>query len=66
MGRLTDVVYRHDPVKTKVYNALYAEYLLLHDYFGRGENNVMKRLRAIRERQSTGTGREIESIFTKE
>lgn len=66
MGRLTDVVYHHDPAKTKVYNALYAEYLLLHDYFGRGENNVMKRLRAIRERQSTGTGREIESIFTKE
>ena len=49
MGRLTDTVYRHDPAKTKIYNALYAEYLLLHDYFGRGENDVMKRLRAIRE-----------------
>ena len=51
MGRLTDTVYRHDPAKTKIYNALYAEYLLLHDYFGRGENDVMKRLRAIREQK---------------
>ena len=30
-----------------VYNALYREYLTLHDYFGRGENNVMKRLLKI-------------------
>ncbi len=51
MGRLTDTVYHHDPAKTKIYNALYAEYLLLHDYFGRGENDVMKRLRAIREQR---------------
>ena len=51
MGHLTDTVYRHDPAKTKIYNALYAEYLLLHDYFGRGENDVMKRLRAIREQR---------------
>lgn len=27
-----------------VYAALYKEYRTLHDYFGRGENNVMKRL----------------------
>ena len=27
---------------------LYDEYKILHDYFGRGENNVMKRLRAIK------------------
>ncbi len=27
-----------------VYSALYAEYIKLHDYFGRGENNVMKTL----------------------
>jgi L-ribulokinase len=26
------------------YNKLYAEYKTLHDYFGRGENDVMKRL----------------------
>ena len=31
-----------------VYERLFAEYKTLHDYFGRGENGVMKRLRNIR------------------
>lgn len=31
-----------------VYDALYAEYRTLHDYFGRGGNDVMGRLRALR------------------
>jgi L-ribulokinase len=30
-----------------IYDALYNEYLTLHDYFGRGGNDVMKRLRDI-------------------
>ena len=30
-----------------VYSALYREYLTLHDYFGRGGNDVMKRLLKI-------------------
>ncbi|MBQ2990870.1 MAG: ribulokinase [Clostridia bacterium] len=32
----------------ETYERLYAEYRLLHDYFGRGENDVMKRLKEIR------------------
>jgi L-ribulokinase len=32
----------------KVYEKLYSEYLRLHDYFGRGENNVMKTLKKIK------------------
>ncbi|MDQ3825499.1 MAG: hypothetical protein M3325_07020, partial [Actinomycetota bacterium] len=32
------------------YDALYREYQTLHDYFGRGENDVMKRLKAIQRR----------------
>ena len=32
----------------KVYEKLFAEYLRLHDYFGRGENNVMKTLKKIK------------------
>ena len=32
------------------YSLLYREYKTLHDYFGRGENDVMKRLRALRSR----------------
>jgi L-ribulokinase len=31
-----------------VYEKLYAEYLRLHDYFGRGENDVMKTLKKIK------------------
>ncbi len=31
-----------------VYDQLYTEYLRLHDYFGRGENDVMKRLKRIK------------------
>jgi L-ribulokinase len=39
------------PVKDNslVYDKLYAEYEILHDYFGRGANNVMKRLKEIRK-----------------
>lgn len=33
----------------KIYAELYKEYCILHDYFGRGENDVMKRLRKISE-----------------
>jgi L-ribulokinase len=32
----------------KIYEKLYTEYLRLHDYFGRGENNVMKTLKKIK------------------
>ena len=35
------------------YDALFAEYTVLHDYFGRGGNDVMHRLKAIR-RVATG------------
>ena len=38
-----------------IYNELYAEYKLLHDYFGKGENRVMHRLRALQGKvQSNG------------
>jgi L-ribulokinase len=44
--------YRPDPSAIGVYDELYAEYLALHDHFGRGGNDVMKRLRAIQRRAS--------------
>ena len=37
------------PANAAAYDALYAEYLELHDYFGRGGNDVMHRLRRIRD-----------------
>jgi L-ribulokinase len=48
MGRLRSSVYVPDPARADAYDALYAEYVTLHDHFGRGANQVMHRLRAIR------------------
>jgi hypothetical protein len=38
-----------------VYDRLYSEYKTLYDYFGRGQNDVMKRLRALRREALTPT-----------
>ena len=43
MARLKDQVYEPNPANREVYDVLYREYVRLHDYFGRGENDVMKR-----------------------
>ena len=48
MARLKDVVYRPISTNVEAYNRLYEEYKVLHDYFGRGANDVMKRLKDIR------------------
>jgi L-ribulokinase len=52
MARLKDEVFLPIPEHQKVYDQLYAEYLRLHDYFGRGENEVMKRLKSIKSNAS--------------
>jgi len=41
-------IYRPNASALPVYDALYDHYARLHDHFGRGENNVMKHLRRIR------------------
>jgi L-ribulokinase len=48
MTRLSDQVYQPILEHQQVYNRLYAEYLTLHDYFGRGANDVMKRLKQLK------------------
>jgi L-ribulokinase len=48
MGRRHRGVYQPDPERAAAYDELYAEYLTLHDYFGRGANDVMHRLKARR------------------
>ena len=50
MGRKTENVHVPDPAAATVYDELYAEYVRLHDYFGRGENTVMRKLRAVQRR----------------
>ena len=42
-----EVTYLPDSNRQKRYMKLYNEYLILHDFFGRGGNDVMKRLRTI-------------------
>lgn len=48
MAHLKDEVWLPTPRNQAVYQQLFEEYLRLHDYFGRGENDVMKRLKKIR------------------
>jgi len=43
-----DEVYRPNLEAKKVYDHLFAEYRLLHDTFGRGANDVMKRLKKLK------------------
>src|SRR5258708_3766627 len=52
MGGRRKAVYLPDAGRAGVYDRLYAEYLLLHDYFGRGGNEVMHRLRNLRDRRT--------------
>ncbi|WP_404455498.1 ribulokinase [Virgibacillus necropolis] len=48
MARIKDEVIKPIPENVAIYEKLYKEYATLHTYFGRGENDVMKRLRALR------------------
>ena len=48
MASLRQKTYKPNPDAQKVYDQLYDEYISLHDYFGRGANDVMKRLKAIK------------------
>jgi L-ribulokinase len=59
MGSHRPAAYVPDPASADVYDDLYAEYVTLHDYFGRGANEVLHRLRGLRDgvRQAAGKAR---------
>ncbi len=48
MGSVQQGVYTPQDKSAQAYSALFEEYTILHDYFGRGGNDVMHRLRHIR------------------
>jgi len=48
MANLKDIEYIPNKENAEVYDKLYEEYDVLHELFGRGENDIMKRLKAIR------------------
>ena len=52
MGRSNQGVYQPNLERSEQYDALFAEYQKLHDYFGRGTNDVMKRLKQIKRKVS--------------
>ena len=47
MAHLSSVCYEPNPVHRETYDALYREYVRLHDLFGRGGDDVMRRLKSI-------------------
>lgn len=59
MGRINRHQYLPDQRSAAAYDELFAEYVRLHDHFGRGGNDVMKRLKRLQRRalaSSTDTG----------
>lgn len=49
MSKIKEDYYKPNPRNVKKYNELFSEYKILHDYFGRGENDVMKRIKNIKK-----------------
>ncbi len=48
MGGGIRATYTPNPEAVAIYQKLYEQYVILHDYFGRGQNNVMKLLKEIK------------------
>ncbi len=56
MARLNDEAFLPDPQHHAAYTEIYSDYLRLHDYFGRGENDVLKRLKRWRAEVRSRSG----------
>ena len=52
MAHIQKLTYKPRPTNHAIYNQLFKEYQALHDYFGRGANDVMKRLKALKLQQA--------------
>ncbi len=57
MGKVQPGAYEPDEASSERYDALYAEYDALHEHFGRGANDVMHRLSALRRGGTHERGR---------
>jgi L-ribulokinase len=49
MARLQKQTYKPNAERHEIYNCLFNEYRQLHDYFGRGANDAMKRLKGLKK-----------------
>jgi L-ribulokinase len=57
MAKVQKLAYKPRRDAHEIYNRLFKEYQTLHDYFGRGSNDVMKRLKAMQHAQHAGSVR---------
>jgi L-ribulokinase len=48
MAHLRDEIFTPNPANKDVYDTLYAEYVRLHDYFGRDAHSTIKKLRQLK------------------
>jgi L-ribulokinase len=48
MAHVRKLTYRPKAQNHAIYNGLFKDYRTLHDYFGRGANDVMKRSKALK------------------
>jgi L-ribulokinase len=48
MGRVEEKTYKPIPENVEAYEKLYKEFKALHDYFGCGQNDVMKMLKKMK------------------
>src|SRR5450756_2245708 len=60
-GKRTVGAYTPNEDDARIYDELFAEYTLLHDYFGRGTNDVMHRLKDVCRRALT-VGRPVAAL----
>jgi L-ribulokinase len=49
MAHVQKSTYRPNPENHAIYSRLFREFQTVHDYFGRGANDVMKRLKALKK-----------------
>ncbi|MBQ9027892.1 MAG: hypothetical protein IJ110_03900 [Lachnospiraceae bacterium] len=48
LGKMQDKVYTPAQEQSRIYDDLYADYLALHEYFGKGGSDVKSRLNHLR------------------
>lgn len=53
MAQIEEETFKPIPNHVRIYEELYQEYIRLQSYFGRGDNNVMRRLKALKGRVQT-------------
>src|SRR5688500_13464809 len=64
MAHLADASYMPTAANRYAYGALYAEYLRLHDYFGRSPDGVMKTLKGLRAEAIRRRSREASPVVS--